>query len=42
VNIVHQTPFLHFLVNTIREQFAKVREHCSPNTLIAVSGEHCS
>jgi len=42
VNSVHQTPFLLFQVNTAREQFAKVREQCSPNPLFALSGEHCS
>ena len=30
------------LVSTVREQFAKVREQCSPNPLFAHSGEHCS
>ena len=29
------------LVNTVREQFAKVREQCSPNPLFPLSGEHC-
>jgi len=33
---------LHFLVNIVREQFAKVREQCSPNPLFALFGEHCS
>ena len=42
VNIVQQTPFLLFLVNIVREQFAKVREQCSPNLPFALSGEHCS
>ena len=42
VNTVHQTPFLLFLVNIVREQFAKVPKHCSPNPLLAISGEHCS
>ena len=36
VNNVHQTPFLHFLVNTIREQFAKVREQCLQDPLFAI------
>ena len=33
---------LGFLVNTVREQFAKVREQCSPNPLLSLSGEHRS
>jgi len=36
MNIVHQTTFLGFLVNIVREQFAKVREQCSPNPLFAI------
>jgi len=30
------------LVNTVREQFAKVREQCSPTILLRIFGEHCS
>ena len=39
-NYSRSNPFLGFLVNTIRERLAKVRDHCSPNPLFRLSGEH--
>jgi hypothetical protein len=53
VNGFHQTPFLDFLVNNVREQFAKVREQGSTTPFLyflvntvreqfAKVREHCS
>ena len=41
-NCSRTNPFLDFLVDSAREQFAKVRKHCSPNHGFRLSGEHCS
>ena len=34
--------FLGFVVNTVREEFTKVSEQCSPNPHFRLFGEHCS
>jgi hypothetical protein len=39
-NNVKPTLFLDFIVTIVREQFAKVREQCSPNPPFCYFGDH--
>jgi hypothetical protein len=42
VHIVHQTIVLGFLIDIVRERFAKVREQYLPNPCFRLSSEHRS